>query len=357
MAARRPTSADVAKLSGVSRSVVSVVLNGSITNTRVSEVTRQHVIAVAQELGYRPNRNAQALRSKRSGVIGFIPRTGRGSTVEDNVPFIMSVELNRAAVRRGLHVIEASAETEAFREGPELVDFLLDWRVDGVVVDVPRTSQDVRRLIDAGLPVVQVFRPVRGVPTPTITVDPVPGVDAAIAHLRSIGHERVTFVGREGVEPVDVTRVNAFRQSMGRYGLNLGAHSVRLSPNYHTIDGIEQMRSLVALPLGQQPTAVVFGGDPAAIGGLQVLHAVRMRVPDEMSVVSYDDSIAEYTVPPLTSISQPFSEIADRALGLLVPAEPGQAPEGDGDQGGTPLDLVLPTGLKVRESTAPPPAS
>lgn len=351
MTDRRPTSADVAKRSGVSRSVVSVVLNGSSTNTRVSEATRQHVIAVAQELKYRPNRTAQALRGRRSGVIGFIPRSDRESAVEDTVPFIMSVELSRAAVRCGLHVIEASAETEAFRQGPDLVNFLLDWHVDGVIVDVPRSEQEVRRLIDAGLTVVQIFRPIPGVETPRITVDPRPGMDAAVSHLRSLGHERITFVGRQGSELVDVARRDAFGEAMHRHGLTLGASSVRLSPNYRTADGIAQMRELLALPPEDRPSAVVFGGDPAAIGGLQVLHHARIRVPDELSVISFDDAVAAYTVPPLTSICQPFSEVANLALDLLTTKDPATDA---GTRGAPPLDMVLPTGLTIRESTAPP---
>ena len=353
MADRRPTSADVARRSGVSRSVVSVVLNGSSTNTRVSEATRQVVIAVAEELGYRPNRTAQALRGRRSGVIGFIPRLTRGSTVDDTVPFIMSLELSRAAVRRGLHMIEASAETQASRESPDLVDFLLDWRVDGVIVDIPRSVPEVQRLIDAGIVVVQLFRTIEEVRTPRITVDPAPGMLAAVGELVRVGHRRVAYIGRVPGESLDEARTAAFRTALEAHGLDDDPVRLRLAPNYRTADGIEQIRALLRLPAGQRPTAVVVGGDPAAIGVLQELHAVRVRVPDEMSVISFDDAIAAYTVPPLTSVAQPFAEIADRALDLIAEANR-RAPTTESEDATEPTNLILPTGLRIRDSVAPP---
>lgn len=347
---KAPTSADVALRAGVSRSIVSVVLNGSTANSRVSEKTRKHVIAVAEELGYQANRNAQSLRSQRSGVVGFIPRLIRGSMVEDTVPFIMSLELSRAAVRRGIHVIEASAETAETRAGVELVQFLSKWQVDGVIVDNPQSDREVKRLIRAGLNIVQIFRPVEGNLSPQITVNPSEGINAAVAHLRSLGHERVAFIGSGTDHPVDVARTQAFLDALSIHGLPVAPERIRLAANYYTKEGHAEMRTLLALPEKQRPSAVVFGGDPTAIGALRALYEAKVRVPEQMSIVSYDDSLAEYQIPPLTSVSQPFGDIADHALAMLARVSRSSA----SSQHEVP-NVILPTRLVVRDSTVPPP--
>lgn len=346
---KAPTSAEVALRAGVSRSIVSVVLNGSTANSRVSKTTRAHVIAVAEELGYRANRNAQSLRSQRSGVVGFIPRLSRGSMVEDTVPFIMSIELARAAVRRGIHVIEASAETAASREGRELVQFLLDWQVDGVIVDNPPSDREIGHFIDAGLRVVQLFRPVDGTISPQITINPMEGMNEAINHLCSLGHERIAYIGSADAHPVDIARTEAFRHALSHCHLDDVPARLRLAPNYYTAEGYAEMRTLLALPFAERPTAVVIGGDPAAIGALRALYEARIRVPEHMSVISYDDSIAGYQVPPLTSVSQPFSDIANQALAMLAVDRMSLVLNGKEH-----LNLILPTRLTIRDSTAPP---
>lgn len=344
-----PTSRDVALRAGVSRGTVSSVLNGARGNIRVSDPTRQRVLSAATELGYAPHAAAQALRRQRSRIIGFVPNLHRGVPFEDPVSCLLSTHLAEAALRRGYHLVEASAESAASRGSDELARFLLGWRVDGVVFDRPKTEGEVRRFVEHGLPVVQLMRPQFGVPTPTVTVDAVPGIRAAVAHLTGLGHRAIAFVGSGAQHPVDQARRDGFVAALAHHGLAVPDGYLQLGGR-RTADGHAATRALLALPA--RPTAILAAGDPLALGALRLLHEARVRVPDELSLVSYDDAFAAGLYPPLTSIAQPFAEIAERATALVVGgADDPHAPPADAGH------VVLPTRLTVRHSTQPPDAA
>jgi LacI family transcriptional regulator len=344
-----PTSSDVALRAGVSRGTVSTVLNGARGNIRVSDQTRQRVLSAATELGYAPHAAAQSLRRQRSRIIGFVPNLHRGVPFEDPVSYLLSTHLAEAAMRRGYHLVEASAESAASRGSDELARFLLGWRVDGVVFDRPKTEGEVRRFVEHGLPVVQLMRPQFGVPTPTVAVDARPGIRAAVVHLTELGHRAIAFIGSGAQHPVDRARRDGFVAALADHGLATPDGYLRLGA-YGAADGYAAAQALLALPA--RPTAILAAGDPLALGALRLLHEVRVRVPDELSLVSYDDAFAAELYPPLTSIAQPFAEIAEHAIALIVdgadePANPGADVR----------HTALPTRLTIRHSTGPPDAA
>lgn len=318
MRSRAATSADVARRVGVSRATVSAVLNGASGNIRVSAATRAEVMQAANELGYQPHQGAQALRRQSSTVIGFVPRASRTSAIDEVIPYAASSALGRSALRRGHHIIEANAESPEQRAGEDTLRLLQSWRVAGVIMDSPRTDEEVCQVVDAGIPVVQLFRPRPAVATSTVTVAPEAGMRQAIDHLVSFGHRRIAYLGASGQHPVDRRRLAAFREALTAQGVDVVPELVRLTESYYSKDGAASMRSLLEMDTARWPTAILAGGDPLALGALQVLHQARIRVPDQMSVVSYDDAIAQLLIPPVTSITQAFDEVAERALAILT---------------------------------------
>lgn len=345
-----PTGEDVARHAGVSRMTVSAVLNGARGNVRVSGETRERVLAAAAALGYSPHPAARALRRQQSQSIGFIPRSNRGTPDEQPVAYSLSVQVARAAIRLGYHVIEASAEPAASRTSDELVRFLLKWRVDGVIVDSPDSDGEVQRLVDHGLPVVQLMRPRFSVATATITVDAAEGIAAAVDHLVAQGHREIAFLGSRPDHAVDRSRLDAFIAALAAHRIDVAPSYVQLGDRASIIgDGYTLTGALLRLPL--RPTAILASGDNLALGTLRALHEARVRVPDEMSLISYDDALAAHLYPPLTSVGQPFHEVAERATGLIVDRlEPSAGP------GAGPVHLTLPTKLTIRSSTGPPAA-
>ncbi|MDQ3673137.1 MAG: LacI family transcriptional regulator [Gemmatimonadota bacterium] len=345
---RRATSQDVARHAGVSRALVSGVLNGTMSTMRVSPTTRQRVLLAATELGYSPNPVARALRQQRSNVIGYVPRSSRRTPYEHPVPFILGLHIARAAMRRQLHVVEASAETAAARKSDELVRFMRERRVDGVILDSPESAAEVQRFIDDGLPVIQLIRPRSDVDSPTVVVDADPGISEALRHLIELGHRDIAFIGHGGAHPVDRARLDCFTSNLHARGLPVRTDWLRLVADYDIAAGNTAMSTLLALP-EEGPTALLATGDNLAVGVLQALYAADVRVPRDLSLISYDDIFAAHLAPPLTSVAQPLEEVAERALALLTAAL-----EPTPDAGAMSAIVSLPTRLTVRDSTRSP---
>lgn len=288
---RQATSTDVARQAGVSQATVSVVLSGVRSNIRVSDATRRRVLAAAADLGYAPHPAARALRQRRSGAIGFLPRPERGLPFEHPIHYLLSIHTARAALDRGYQLVEAGVETDALRGSDALVQFLVNRRVDGVLFDGPRTAAEVRRVVDRGLPAVQILRPRPDVATPTVTVDAAPGIAAAIDHLVGLGHRAIAFLGKSGAAPVDRARLDAFTAATARRGLAIPGDYIRLiAGDYGLEHGRALTRELLALP--ERPTAIFAASDSLALGAAHALYEAEVRVPAAMSLISYDDTLA-----------------------------------------------------------------
>lgn len=337
-----PTSHDVARRAGVSRSIVSGVLNDTMSTMRVSPATRERVLLAARELDYTPNPAARALRRQRSNIFGFVPRLQRTTPYEHPVPFLLSVHIARAAVQQGYHIVETSSESSTSRETGVLVRFLMGQHVDGVIIDSPATEREVSQLVEHRLPVVQLIRPQSLVSTPSVVVDPVPGTTAAVEHLIESGHHRVGFIGLEGAHPVDRARIDTFRSVLAAHGLQPEPDHVIFIDNYELEEGRKAARRFLDLP--SRPTAIFSAGDNLAVGALQVFYAQGIRIPEDLSMISYDDVFAEHLVPPLTSVHQPLQTVAEQAIHLLSDAVDTPA------HGRQSSQVVLPTSLTIRDS-------
>ena len=345
---RPVTSHDVARHAGVSQATVSVVLNGARSNIRVSEATRARVAAAAAALGYTPHLAARALRRQRSGVIGFVPRFFRQTPYERPIPYLLSVHIARAAMLCGYHVIEVNAESDQARTGDELIQFLLGQRVDGVIFDAPGSVAEVRRFIDRGVPVVQLLRPQPVAEASTITVDASSGINSAVDHLVKLGHRAIAFIGSSRANPIDRSRLDAFLAALNRRALPIPDGYLQLGTTRAVDEGYQATEALLALP--ERPTALLIMGDSLALGALRVLYERHVRVPDAMSIVSYDDAFAAFLYPPLTSVAQPVQEVAEQAIAVLAE----RLDRSDGIVVSA-AHLVMRTGLVVRASTQAPP--
>lgn len=346
---RSPTADDVAKRVGVSRMTVSSVLNGTGSNVRVSDATRRRVIEAARDLGYRADPAARALRSGRSRIIGFVPRAESATPHKEPVADLLGIYIARAAMAHGHHIVEASAETAASRGSDELSRFLLGWRVDGVIFDSPASDAEVQRFLDIGVPVIQLMRPRMGIATVTITVDSAEGIRQAVDHLVKLGHQHIAYIGSGISHHMGRLRRDQFVHSLASHGLQIPDAYVCPDSNASVEDGFAIARRFFDLP--KIPTAIFAAGDNLALGALRALYQARLRVPDDVSVISYDDTFVANLYPPLTSVGQPLSEVAATAVSLIVDRAD-SAPE---DSVLAKTHVTLPAQLHVRESTGAPP--
>lgn len=342
-----PTSLDVARRAGVSRSIVSGVLNGTMSTMRVSSETRRRIVVAAEELGYTPNPVAQALRRKRSNVLGFVPRSNRLNPYDSPVPFLLAVHLTRAGTAHGYHFVTANPETPDHDNTDRLIQFLIGRHVDGIVLDSPPDAATVAELVERRLPIVQMIRPQLDVPTSTVTIDATTGTTEAIDYLLAQGHREIGFIGTGGDHPVDSARLDAFRTGLFAAGIDPRDEWTVLVDAYNTANGLRGAQELMRQPT--LPTALFVTGDNLAAGALQHLYERGIRVPDQLSVISYDDIYAGHLAPPLTSVNQPLREAASRAVAMLA-----SQIEGSSMGRGEPESVVLPTHLVVRGSVRRP---
>ena len=332
---RPPTIVDVARRAGVSKSLVSLVLRGA---PNVSDEKREAVTRAAREIGYRPNAVARSLVRRRSYVIGVM--------VSDlhNPYFTEVIDGVEAAAREaGYHALFNSGGRTAMGEA-EAIDTLLQQRTDGVVM--AGTVLDARRItqVAAAVPVVVVARNVRSPALDSITNDDRMGGRLAVEHLVSLGHRAIAHVDG-GTGAGAPQRRSGYLQAMRANGLGGASRIVRGA--FTEEGGGEGVHEL--LRGRDRPTAIFVANDLAAVGALDALDEHGLRVPDDMSLVGYDNiALAALGHIDLTTIDQPRREMGGSAVRLLL--------ERRDDGRRRARHLVVAPSVVVRGSTGPPPA-
>ncbi|GAA0576199.1 LacI family DNA-binding transcriptional regulator [Paractinoplanes ferrugineus] len=325
--------ADVARLAGVSSQTVSRVSTG---HPGVVEATRQQVLAAMKELGYRPNSAARALKRgefRTLGVIVFtLATTGNSRTVE-------AIASHAAREGYAITLIPVAHPTQdgvlgAFTRLGELA-------VDGIIVIMEVHLLDTANLtLPVGVPVVVVDSDA-GTRYPVVDTDQADGARQAVRALLDLGHPTVWHVTGPAESFASERREKAWRSVLTAAGRPVPD---LLRGDWSAESGYRAGRRLAAVP---ECTAVFVSNDQMALGVLRALQENGRRVPDDVSVIGFDDleDAASY-LPPLTTIHQDFAEVGRRCVqGLLAQIR---------DQGGEPGTELVPTTLITRASTAPP---
>jgi LacI family transcriptional regulator, galactose operon repressor len=302
---------EVAAHAGVSVATVSNVLNRPEI---VAQATRERVSASISELGFVRNESARQLRAGRSRTIGLV-------VLDVANPFFTDLArgVEDEASKAGLAVILCNSDDQERKENRYL-DLLEEHRVQGVLI-TPVASEGTRlaRLQRRGTPVVLVDSrsPSRG--QCSVAVDDVLGGDLAASHLLAAGHERIAFSGGpQNIRQVADRHEGALR-AMKRSGLAPGDLAVFRADALNVAAGQRIGAQLAALRAGDRPTAVFCVNDLMALGVLQEMTRNRIRVPEDVSIVGYDDiDFAAAAAVPLTSVRQPRQQLGRTAARLLL---------------------------------------
>ncbi|MGC5051519.1 LacI family DNA-binding transcriptional regulator [Micromonospora sp. DT48] len=325
---------DVARLAGVSHQTVSRVLNG---HPNVREQTRLRVQAAIAELGYRPNRAARALVTGRSQVIGVV---AQNTTLYG--PASLLAALEQAAAESGFAVSVGSVRDLDHRSISAVVERHLAHRVAGIVVIAPvESAGEALERLPKDVPLVTVDGdPHR--PMPLVTVDQAAGARAATQHLLDAGHPTVWHVSGPSDWFDSAGRIEGWREALTA----AGAEVPPLVPaDWSAAAGYRCGQMLARMP---DVTAVFTANDHLALGVLRALHEHGRRVPDDISVVGFDDvPEAAYFIPPLTTVRPDFGAVARASLEMLLT-------QIESVSGGALRETVAPT-LVARRSVAPPP--
>jgi LacI family transcriptional regulator len=308
---RRPTLAEVARLAGVSATAVSLVVNDRAAG-EVSEETRQRVLEAVATLGYRPNRAARGLRTRRSQTIGFVtdeiavgPASGRTISGAHDV-----------ARSHGwmMYMVNTTRDPRALRAA---IDDLLDRQVDAILFAVASSRRAAPPPEVSQVPTILVncFPP--GAGPPCVLPAEAAGGRAATDLVLAAGHRRIAYVAGMAGSWGTRQRLKGHRQALDRAGVPYDAALVSYG-DFRTESGYALTRAL--LGRRDRPTAILCGSDRMAVGAYLALSEAGLRVPHDMSVVGYDDQeeLAADVHPALSTVHLPYYEMGTWAVQQLV---------------------------------------
>ena len=316
---RRSTIEDVARLAGVSKGAVSVAMSGQ---PGVADATRVRISEAARTLGWRPSVHARALLASRSFALGLVISKAPDLLATDPFfpAFIAGVESILAS--RGLALVLQVVDGDPEREAASYRRLAHEGRVDGVLLtDLRIDDPRIPLLTELDLPAVAVGRPASDCPFRWIDTDDREGVHQAVRHLIARGHRRIAHVGGAPGYVHSEARRRAWEDEMHANGLE---PRYFMEGDFTGDSGAAATRRLLAVR--PRPTAIVYANDLMAIAGMSVAMDAGLALPDQLSVVGFDDiPIAAHVRPALTTVRQDASDwgrAAALSLVALVDGEP-----------------------------------
>jgi LacI family transcriptional regulator len=336
---RRITIEDVARHAGVGKVTVSYVLNGRSKAARISEETRLRVMAVANELQYRPNAIARMLATRRTDTLAVVFQSGSYFTAWSGFTSEVMRGISEASVAEGCDLM---LHTKQVGDATDEAHALSDGRVDGALVLRDENDPTLVSLVGINFPFVQFFTHSAEVDVPWVDCDNVLGGALATEHLIALGHRRIAMVCGSAGSVSSNLRIAGYLSALKTAGISVPPEWI-----LSHADPTDSHEDVVALcTSSERPTALFVWSDDVAVPLMTALREAGLRVPEDVSIVGFDSSVrAENAAPPLTSVRQPVREMAASATHLLVSIVRKREVE-------SRQILFKPT-LDVRASTAP----
>jgi DNA-binding LacI/PurR family transcriptional regulator len=325
----------IAKRAKVSTATVSRTINGS---NKVTPETAERVWRVVRSLGYQPNSYARALVSGKSRMLGLI--------ISDITnPFFPELvrSFEDIALENGYEVIVANTGYDPERMARS-ASRMLERQAEGVAVITSEMGDDfVAKMAERRIPIVFLDTARVGARVSKIKVDYSRGINEAVDHIVKLGHKHIAFISGPASLRSAETRRTAFLKCLHHYGVLPEKNFIQTGN--HRIDGGEAAMDRL-LGLAHRPTAVLTSNDLTAIGVLRAIHKAKLRVPEDISVVGFDDiEFSEFTQPALTTVRLSRKEVAERAFAALATLILSKSEKG--------RQYDVGTQLVVRDSTGP----
>ncbi|MET0322336.1 MAG: substrate-binding domain-containing protein [Duganella sp.] len=321
---------DVARQAGVSPSTVSRILNGT---AKVSDDKRQAVLAAIAKMNFAPNQMAQGLKKGRSMTIGIVVQDISSPFFDETLRGV-----DDGLKGTGYASVIVSGHWNAEEES-DRVRLLLARKVDGIILLSGRISDDAVLGFSGQRPIVSTGRALATRTALGFKIDNEHGAWLAVRHLVELGHRRIAFISGPANNHDADERLAGYRRALTEAQIDIDPALI-VEGNYHEASGMLAMNRL--FDSHQQFTAVFAANDLSAYGARLALYRKGIRVPDDISLVGFDDLPgSSYTTPPLTTIRQPLYDmgrIATQALLRLINGEPAQGE-------------IPPVELVVRETT------
>lgn len=330
------TVKEVARKAGVSVGTVSNVLTGI---TPVSPKRRDRVLAVIRELGFQPNQIARSLKLRRTKMLGMI-------LSDITNPFFSHLARGAedAALKHGYLLLTFNTDDRVERER-QVLAVLRERQVDGILLVVAPGNTVYSHITDAmakGVPLVCLDRVPPKVQVDSVTVNNVRAAQDCVRHLIAVGHRRIGVLTGSFLLQTARQRLQGYKRALAEAGIPLREEYIRQG-EFRAPSGYELGKALLSPP--RRPTAVFCSNGMLAFGVLKAVEELGLRCPDDIAIAAFDDlPAAEVIRPHLTSVAQPAYRIGYTGAELLVERLEGRT-------GPDRVRIVLPTELKIREST------
>jgi DNA-binding LacI/PurR family transcriptional regulator len=337
MGTKRVTSQDVADLAGVSRTTVSFVLN-NVKGMNISSETRRKVLEAAERLSYIPDASAQALASRRTKAIGLVmTRSSHHIATDAFLPQIIG-GLMEVIKEHKLRLLFESVEVE--HQDRAYLELVRAKHIDGMILLTPRIDDaGLKKLSQVDIPTV-LMGELAGTDLYSVDVDNRMAAQNAVQYLIKLGHTQIACITNA---PLNYSaahdRILGYQDALLSAGIQFDDQLVRYA-DFDPQSGYKQMKSLLS---NRGFTAVFVASDNVAIGAKAALREAGLRVPEDVSMVGFDDiPWAQYSDPPLTTIRLPAERLARTTCAVLMDLLQGEEP--------SPRRQILGTELVIRKS-------
>ena len=329
---------DIALKLNISKTTVSIVLNGKAKEIGISDTLVTKILLTVEELGYQPNQLAKGLRTGKSNIIGLM--------IEDiSNPFYASIakEIEDQAYNNNYKIIYCSTENDKKR-AREFLTMFTNLGVDGCIIAPPMgIESDIRNLIEIGMNVVLFDRKFENTSTDVVMVGNQEGMHKAVDHLVNNNYKDIALVALALDKPEKEDRIIGFKEAMNNHGLEPLIFPLPFKSHFK--DYVKNIRKI--LEEHKDLDAIVFGTNYLGISGIEAINNLGLKIPDDLAIVSFDDSdLFRVHKPDITVVAQPIEEIAQTAINTLL-----KRLQGDGKEKTNEV-VTLSTNLIIRNSSA-----
>ncbi len=302
---------DIADKAGVSVSTVSRVLNNKTKKYRISEETETLILKAAKKLNYKPNQLARGLRLKKTLTIGLI-------VPDISNPFFAHVTriIQTHAYQAGYSLIVCNTD-EDIKTELEQVELLISKGVDGfIVMPVGTTFSHIKKLMDDSVPLVLLDRSFDDLDTSSVVVDNYTGAYKATEYLISMGHNKIAVIQGLPDTYTNNARLKGYLDALKDGGIEVNRNYI-VGKDFRKENGYIETKFLLGLE--QPPTAIFTTSDLITLGALEAVSEEKLIIPDDLSLVSFDDvDFAPFLFAPLTAVRQPKEIMGEVAVKLLI---------------------------------------
>lgn len=305
------TLRDISCKAGVSISTASRVLNGKTEKYRISQQTQLRVRKAAEQLAYRPNQLARGLRLKKTHTIGLV-------VPDISNPFFAYVAriIQIQAYQAGYSLFVCNTDENQLTE-IEQIELLLSHKLDGIIImPVGIKYEHIYRLVSEHIPFVLIDRCFDEIDANSVVVDNYSGAYKAVEHLIENGHQRIAIIQGLPDTYTNTARVKGYREALIHHGISVDSNLI-VGNDFRQENGYIETKLL--LKLEKAPTALFTTSDLITLGALQAIYEEHLNVPEDISMVAFDDvDFAPYLIAPLTAVQQPKELMGEIAVKLLI---------------------------------------